>query len=46
MEKITTIPEIIVTTGNVYKGIKDEIDHIPRQINIETLQRIAIMGTI
>ena len=26
-------------------GIKDEIDHIPGQINIETLQRIAIMGT-
>ena len=36
---------IIGTTETVYKGIKDEIDHIPGQINIETLQRIATMGT-
>ena len=46
MEKITIIPVIIGTTGTVYKGIKYEIDHnILGQINNETLQRIAIMGT-
>ena len=39
------IPVIIGITGSVYKGIRNEIALIPGQINIETLQRIAIMGT-
>ena len=45
MEKITIIPVIIGTTGTVYNGIKNEIALIPRNIDIEILQRIAIMGT-
>ena len=45
MEKITIIPVIIGTTGTVYNGIKNEIALIPGNIDIEILQRIAIMGT-
>ena len=45
MENITIIPVIIGTTGTVYKGIKNEIDLIPGHIKIETIQKIAVLGT-
>ena len=45
MQKIAIIPVIIGATGTVYKTIKNEINLIPGHINIETLQRIAVMGT-
>ena len=45
LEKISIIPVIIGATGTVYRSIKSEIDLIPGYIKIETIQRIAILGT-
>ena len=45
MEKITIIPVIIDTTGTVYNGIMNEIALTPGNIDIEILQRIAIVGS-
>ena len=45
MEKVYIIPVIIGATGTVYKGIKDEINYIPGNIKIESLQKIAVLGT-
>ena len=41
----TITPVIIGATGIIYRGMKNEIRTIPGHINIDVLQKIALLGT-
>ena len=43
--KTTTLPVVIGALGAIKEGMRLKVEKIPGTINIEELQKIALMGT-